>query len=119
MINNVGIGTLDKKIDILSMQDYLNENTQLTSKKLMPLLKGIWARIEPLRGREYLEQYKDKTQDFLKITVRYRKSIRANMVADYQGQQYDIYAVIDPYMAHVKLELMCSIKQRGKNNDFR
>ena len=40
----------------------------------MSFLK-VWARIEPLRGRAYYEQYKEKTEDLSKITIRYRKNI--------------------------------------------
>lgn len=79
----------------------------------MPFLK-IWARIEPLRGRAYYEQYKEKTEDLSKITIRYRNNINNSMVVQYKNKLYRINTVIDPYEAHIKLELMCSIKEQVK-----
>lgn len=111
MINIEEIGTLDKRVTILKYED-VETPYNLTQKKLMPFLK-IWARIEPLRGRAYYEQYKEKTEDLSKITIRYRDNIDNSMVVQYKNRLYRINAVIDPYESHVKLELMCSIKKVG------
>lgn len=111
MINIEEIGTLDKRITILKYED-VETPYNLTQKKLMPFLK-VWARIEPLRGRAYYEQYKEKTEDLSKITIRYRDNIDNSMVVQYKNRLYRINAVIDPYESHVKLELMCSIKKVG------
>ena len=35
------------------------------------------------------------------------------MLVAYGGRQYKITSVVDPYEAHVKLELMCNLKERG------
>lgn len=78
MINIEEIGTLDKRVTILKYED-VETQYNLTQKKLMPFLK-VWARIEPLRGRAYYEQYKEKTEDLSKITIRYRKNIDNSMV---------------------------------------
>lgn len=112
MINFEEIGTLDKRVVILKHED-VETRYNLMQKKLVPFLK-VWARIEPLRGRDYYEQYKEKTEDFTKITVRYRDSIDNTMLVQYRNKQYRINTVIDPYEAHVKLELMCSIKRTGE-----
>lgn len=111
MINIEEIGTLDKRVTILKYED-VETQYNLTQKKLIPFLK-VWARIEPLRGRAYYEQYKEKTEDLSKITIRYRDGIDNSMVVQYKNRLYRINAVIDPYESHVKLELMCSIKKVG------
>lgn len=111
MINIEEIGTLDKRVTILKYED-VETPYNLTQKKLMPFLK-VWARIEPLRGRAYYEQYKEKTEDLSKITIRYRDNIDNSMVVQYKNRLYRINAIIDPYESHVKLELMCSIKKVG------
>lgn len=111
MINIEEIGTLDKRVTILKYED-VETPYNLTQKKLIPFLK-VWARIEPLRGRAYYEQYKEKTEDLSKITIRYRDNIDNSMVVQYKNRLYRINAVIDPYKSHVKLELMCSIKKVG------
>lgn len=115
MINIEEIGTLDKRVTILKYEDVENEYN-FTQKKLIPFLR-IWARIEPLRGKDYYEQYKDKTEDFIKITVRYRESIDNSMLIKYKNKLYEINTIIDPYEAHVKLELMCSTKKVGSDDE--
>lgn len=111
MINIEEIGTLDKRVTILKYED-VETQYNLTQKKLIPFLK-VWARIESLRGSAYYEQYKEKTEDLSKITIRYRDNIDNSMVVQYKNRLYRINAVIDPYESHVKLELMCSIKKVG------
>lgn len=115
MINIEEIGTLDKRVTILKYED-VETPYNLTQKKLMPFLK-VWARIEPLRGRAYYEQYKEKMEDLTKVTVRYRDSINNSMLVQYRNKLYRINTVIDPYKAHVKLELMCSEKRAGDEDN--
>ena len=39
------------------------------------------------------------------------------MLVQYAGTTYRIMSVVDPYEAHVKLELMCNIKERGDSGE--
>lgn len=115
MINIEEIGTLDKRVTILKYED-VETQYNLTQKKLIPFLK-VWARIEPLRGRAYYEQHKEKMEDLTKVTVRYRDNINNSMLVQYRNKLYRINTVIDPYKAHVKLELMCSEKRAGDEDN--
>lgn len=108
---NVEIGTLDKRITIWKITEYLGD-ANLTKQRLEKQVT-TWARIEPMRGRELYEQYKETETDMLKITIRYRPGITNDMYVQYQDRQYKIQYVVDPYMAHVKLELMCTVKTVG------
>ena len=59
MLNIDGIGRLTKRIEVLAYQDI--ESNGITKQKLVRLIPNrIWARIEPLRGRQYLEMFKEK-----------------------------------------------------------
>ena len=73
---------------------------------------AIWP-YRTARGKTYYEQYKDKVEFVTKVTIRYRKGITPDMLVQYAGTTYRIMSVVDPYEAHVKLELMCNIKERG------
>ena len=115
MINIEEIGTLDKRVTILKYED-VETQYNLTQKKLIPFLK-VWERIEPLRGRAYYEKHKKKMEDLTKVTVRYRDSINNSMLVQYRNKLYRINTVIDPYKAHVKLELMCSEKRAGDEDN--
>ena len=107
----INIGTLDKRISIVEMKEQKNEYNLLETKP--NVLLNCWARIEPLRGREYFEALKIKTTDYVKITIRYRSNITDNMFVRYHNVLFEIQNIIDPYMRHEKLELMCILRNRG------
>jgi SPP1 family predicted phage head-tail adaptor len=107
-------GTLDRRVDFLRYQEAENE-VGATEQQLVKVF-STWARIEPLRGREYYEAQRIKDADNFKITIRYRKNITDSMIIQYQQQQYDIQTVTDPYMAHISLEIYCVLKHRGAAN---
>ena len=114
---NVEIGTLDKRVTILTYAEATDE-IGLTHQELVDAIgHPIWARIEPARGRTYYKQYKDKVELLTKIPIRYRKGITTDMLVGYRGQTYKITSVVDPYEAHVKLELMCNLKRAGDDGE--
>ena len=116
MINVDEVGVLNRRIDILKYRDTVDKH-RLTHQELVDAIgNSIWARIEPARGRTYYEQYKDKVELLTKITIRYRPGINEDMVVRYNDHIYKITSVVDPYDAHVKLELMCNIKRIGDSN---
>ena len=110
---NVDIGSLDKRVTILAYTS-IKDGHGLTHQELREVAK-TWARIEPTRGNELKQQYKETITDFLKITIRYRKGINNAMFVRYGDITYNIRYVIDPYMAHVKLELMCEVRTMGED----
>lgn len=113
MLNIDGIGRLTKRIEVLAYQDI--ESNGITKQKLVRLIPNrIWARVEPLRGRQYLEMYKEKVDELYKITIRYRSGITDGVLIRYKDVVYKVKTVIDPYEEHTKLELMCHIYKRGK-----
>jgi SPP1 family predicted phage head-tail adaptor len=107
-------GTLDRRITFFKYQEIENE-VGATEQKLVEYLK-TWARIEPVRGREYYEAQRLKDADSFKITIRYRKNVDNSMIIKYQQQQFEIKTVSDPYEAHEVLELYCVAKTRGAAN---
>lgn len=114
---NVGIGSLDKKVIILKYEESTDEYG-LTHQSLVDAIGNtVWARIEPARGKTYYEQARDKTEFITKITIRYRKGITPDMLARYGNTTYKVTSVVDPYEAHVKLELMCNLKKAGELDD--
>lgn len=113
MLNMDGIGRLDKRIEILGYRDI--EVDGITKQRLVRIIPNrIWARIEPLRGRQYLEMYKEKVDELYKITIRYRPGITEGVLIYYKDIAYKVKTVLDPYEEHVKLELMCQLHKRGK-----
>lgn len=108
----INIGTLDKRITFLSYGEHENDYglTELSEQELIT----VWARIEPLRGREYYEAQHIRTVTTYKITTRYFKNLDETMKIRYQDRVFEIQNIIDPYMNHSVLEFICIEKQRGE-----
>lgn len=71
-------------------------------------LLSCWARIEPLSGRELVMAQAQNAEVTHLVEIIYRPTITAAMRVVYQGRIFNVLSVIDPDMAHVSLELLCS-----------
>lgn len=67
----------------------------------------VWARVEPIRGREFFAaaQMQDATDH--RITIRYRTGVTRDMRVMWGTTALDIVSVIDVNARHENLELMC------------
>lgn len=67
----------------------------------------VWARVEPIRGREWFAaaQMQDSTDH--RVTIRYRSGITREMRVLWRGEPLDIVSVIDVNARRENLELMC------------
>lgn len=75
----------------------------------------VWASIEPLRGREYVEAQNTKAELTTRIRMRYRPGITPGMRVVYQGRTFDIQSVINVNEQNYHLELMCIEKVADPN----
>lgn len=117
MINMDEVGMLNRRVSILKYVE-VEDEYGMTHQELKDAIgHAIWARIEPARGKTYYEQLRDKVELITKITIRYRKGIDEDMLVRYGDKTWKITSVVDPYAAHVKLELMCNIKRSGASNE--
>lgn len=114
---NVDIGSLDKRVHILDHTETVDKYGLTHQEEKDVIGHAVWARIEPARGKTYYEQTRDKSELITKITIRYRKGIDENMLVRYGDTTYKITSVVDPYQAHVKLELMCNLRKVGEDSD--
>ncbi|WP_085829027.1 phage head closure protein [Clostridium massiliodielmoense] len=107
-------GILNKKVSLWSFIEEKNE-VQDTVLKLKEIKKKVYARIEPLRGKEYIENRKTEAEQIYKVTIRYRKDVNTEMFIKYKNRLFNINAIINPYEMNERLELICTedLKQRG------
>ena len=76
---------------------------------------NCWASAEPLRGREYYQAAAVNRESEVRFTIRYRKDVNEAMRLRFQGMEYIITAVTDPFMRHIKLEIPAkSVVSNGK-----
>lgn len=67
-----------------------------------------WARVEPLRGREFFAAAQLQSATDHRITIRYRSGITRDMRVVWRGIALEIAGdPIDVFGAHENLELMC------------
>ncbi|MCD3211111.1 phage head closure protein [Clostridium botulinum C/D] len=107
-------GILNKKVSLLTFLEEKNE-VEDTVLKLKEIKNKVYARIEPLRGKEYLENKKTEAEQIYKVTIRYRKGINTDMFIKYKDKLLNINTVINPYEANERLEIMCT--QKVENNE--
>lgn len=55
----------------------------------------IWAEVKPIAGREYFQAAAIQAQHQVRFTMRYRKDITSDMRLQYDGQEYEIKAILD------------------------
>jgi len=67
----------------------------------------VWASIEPLRGREYVEAAAAQVNVDHRIRIRYRSGISPKMRVKYGERTFQINSVVDPREEHKEMELMC------------
>lgn len=74
------------------------------------LFASVWARVEPLSGREYFAARQVSSEQMVKITARYLAGVTAKMRVTYGSNVYDIQDVIDVDKLGVEMQLMCKVR---------
>ena len=104
MQKGINPGRLKHKIRIMrytSVEDELGNNHDV----LAPY-KTVWAEIRPIRGKEFLEYYKNTNEMTYKVTIRYT-DVTEKDVIKYKDRQLQIQAIVNPLEEDYYLELMC------------
>jgi SPP1 family predicted phage head-tail adaptor len=70
------------------------------------LVATVWAAVEPLRGREYLQADQVQAAVDTRIRMRYLDGVVPKMRVVWDGHTYDIESVINPATRGRELELM-------------
>ena len=67
----------------------------------------VWASVEPLRGREFIEMRRAGAEVTTRIRMRYRSGIAPEMRVVYGSHTYDIKSVVHVEERQRELHLMC------------
>ena len=70
-------------------------------------LDTVWAKIQPLKGREFWQAQQTSSELDVRVTIRYRKNISTVERVKYGNRYFNIVAVIDADERHRFLSLMC------------
>lgn len=71
-------------------------------------LRECWMSIEPLRGRELFAAQEHHSETTVRIRIRYRDDVTAQMRVLHEGKYYSVLAALDHELRHRELELMCT-----------
>lgn len=105
-------GRLKRRVIIMRYKDEPGELGN-TISRLAPH-KTVYAEIRPVRGREYLEYYKDSNSLEYKITIRYRPDLLPSDVLEYKGRQFLINSIINVEEQCYIQEVMCTERLQEK-----
>lgn len=67
----------------------------------------VWAAVEPLQGREFLEGRRAEAEVNTRIRIRYRAGILPGMRITWGNHVYDIGSVIEHNSDRREIRLMC------------
>jgi SPP1 family predicted phage head-tail adaptor len=67
----------------------------------------VWADVQPVRGREYLEMDQSQADVTHRVYLRWRSGIEPTMRLVFEGRVLQIESVIRPGERRVGLELIC------------
>lgn len=67
----------------------------------------VWAAVEPLRGREYLQAMAVAVEVTTRVRVRCLPGVTPAMRLLFGSRIFNIVSVIDPEERHRELQLMC------------
>ena len=108
----INIGTLNRRITILTTVEGKNEAGDTI---LVPAtFKTVWAGINPVRGRDYVEAKKYQAELTYKITIRYLVGVTPDMTIKFKDRIFLIQDIINPFEKNELLEIM-AIERVVKN----
>ena len=100
-------GMLNKKIKISKHPLVPDGAGGFQESDSLDTVAVVWANINPLRGREYVQAQQDRAEITHKVTLRYRKDIDRACILDYENRKFEIMHIINIQEKNRYLELMC------------
>jgi len=107
----VNPGRLNKRVTLQRKKSTKVDGKMVTSWEDVAT---VWAAFEPLRGREYFAAAAVNAEGTIRVRIRYRSGLMADMRIKYGDRILDIKSPpIDPDEKHVELHLMCAEASNG------
>ncbi len=70
-------------------------------------IASVWARIEPLSGREYFAAKQINSEISVRVTIRYLPGITTEARVVFGGRIFEVLSVVNPEERCESLILMC------------
>ena len=98
-------GELDKRIQIRDFTMALN--AMGTPVQTWYTLDTVWAKIEPLTGKEYFDAQKENAEVDTRVKIRFRRKMKPSQRLLYGSRLYKIQSIINPKEDHKYTIIMC------------
>jgi len=102
---SVAVGKLRHRVDI--EQPSSERDAQGGSVDTWQLVRSVWAKVEPLSGREFWAAQEQNSQVTHRVTVRYQDGISTKMRLHFRGRVLHIDSIIDLLEAQDQMQLLC------------
>lgn len=107
------VGRTNKRITLYRVKEITNDLLQ--KEQALTAVKTVWASLEPMRGKEYQEAQRIRSELTYKITIRYIDNITADMLVKYKDRYFEIVSQpINPREKNEMLEIICIEKIQKK-----
>lgn len=97
-------GDLNRRVTIRRMDQVPDGGGGYTEEPVE--VATVWAKVEPLRGREQILAMQTGMQRPHRFTIRYRDGITGAKDLLYGGARFDIQSVVDTDAAHRELVIL-------------
>lgn len=77
----------------------------------------VWASVEPLSAREFIQAQSEQSQITARITIRYRSDITPDMRIVYKNELYDIRGLLedkDSGMDYITIPVAKNLSKTGQ-----
>lgn len=103
---------LNKRVKIEKLVDTTDDIGQ--PAKVWETVCTVWASVEPIGGKEFFSSDRVNSEITVRITIRYKTGITADMSILHEGRRYMIASPpIDFRSKKESLQLMCKEVQNG------
>lgn len=102
----IGAGHFDQRVTLQRAATVQDENTGELIQT-WGTLATVWARVEPVAGREFIGAGALQSELVTKITIRYMPTPTASDRLQHDGRTYSITSVVDYRSARREIVLMC------------
>lgn len=107
-MKGLNVGDLRHQITIQQMADTTDDYGTPVETDEWNTFATVWAAINPLTGREYIQTQNVIPDLTATIKIRYLPGVTTRMRVLYGTRVFDIKAVIDVEEHHREMQLMCA-----------